>query len=114
MNKWTNEHVPVTGEAFRQFTNDLIKDNKLIKGEMTVRGEKVDLANIKSNLLVISSKKDHLVPKEQSLPLLDGSSEDKTTGLVDAGHVTLTLTSQFATLIDSWLSERSRSLQTTK
>ena len=115
MNKWTNEHVPVTGEAFRQFINDLLKDNKLIKGEMTVRGEKVDLAKIKSNLLVISSKKDHLVPKEQSLPLLDAvSSEDKTTELVDAGHVTLTLTSQFATLIDSWLSERSRSLQTTK
>lgn len=115
MNKWINEHVPVTGEAFRQFSNDLMKDNKLIKGEMTVQGKKVDLANIKSNLLVITSKTDHLVPNEQSLPLLDAvSSEDKTSELVEAGHVSLTLTSKFATLIDSWLSKRSRSLQKTK
>ena len=64
MNKWTNEQFP-TSEAFRQFINDLMKDNKLITREMTVREKKVDLANIKSNLLVISSKTDHLVPNEQ-------------------------------------------------
>ena len=43
MNKWINEHVPVTGEAFRQISNDLMKDNKLIKGEMTVRGKRLIL-----------------------------------------------------------------------
>ena len=106
---------PLPAKHFDRLSNDLMKDNKLIKGEMTVRGKKVDLANIKSNLLVISSKTDHLVPNEQNLPLLDAvSSEDKTSELIEAGHVSLTLTSKFATLIDSWLSERSRSLQTTK
>ena len=48
---------PLPAKHFDSLSNDLMKDNKLIKGEMTVRGEKVDLANIKSNLLVISSKK---------------------------------------------------------
>lgn len=115
MNKWTKGHVPFTGEAFRQLFNELMKDNKLIKGELTVRGQKIDLANIKSNLLVVSSKNDHLVPKEQSLPLMDAvSSEDKTSELIEAGHVSLALTRKFPALIDSWLSERSQPIQTTK
>ncbi|MBU8907555.1 alpha/beta fold hydrolase [Desertibacillus haloalkaliphilus] len=112
LNKWTREHVPFTGAAFRQLANDLMKENKLVNGEFVVRGKKVDLANITTNLLVVSSANDHLIPEEQSLPFIDlVSSEDKTYKLVDAGHVSLALTGKFAALLDDWLSERSQPLQ---
>ncbi len=43
MNKWTIDQVPFTGEAYRQLANDLIKGNKLVKGELMVGNKKVDL-----------------------------------------------------------------------
>lgn len=109
MNKWTKGHVPFTGEAFRQLTNDLFRENKLVKGEFTIRGNKVDLGNIKANLLVVSSKNDNLIPQGQSLPLMDlVSSEDKTYHLVEAGHVSLALSGKFAVILDNWLCDRSK------
>ncbi|PLT35108.1 alpha/beta fold hydrolase [Bacillus sp. V5-8f] len=108
MDKWTKEHVPFTGEAFRQLNNDFFRDNKLVKGEFSVKGKVVNLGNIKANLLIVTSKNDHLVPEEQSLPMVElVSSEDKTYQLVQAGHVSLALTGQFAKILDAWLRDRS-------
>lgn len=108
MDKWTKDHVPFTGEAFRQLNNDLFKDNKLVKGEFTIHGKKANLGNIKSNLLIVTSTNDHLVPEEQSLPMMDlVSSEDKTYQIVDAGHVSLAITGKFAGILDKWLCDRS-------
>ncbi|WP_307794940.1 alpha/beta fold hydrolase [Alkalihalobacillus sp. BA299] len=110
-NKWTKEHVPFTGEAFKQLSNDLGRDNKLVKGELTIRGKKVDLAKIKADLLVVSSKYDHLIPEEQSLPIMDlVASKDKTYQLVEAGHVSLALSGKFPVLLDEWLTKRSNSI----
>lgn len=112
LNKWLYGHVPFAGEAFRQLTYDLMKDNKLVKGEFIVRGNRVDLANIKANFYVISSSKDHLVKEEQSLPVMDlVSSVDKTYQLVEAGHISLVLTSKFPKLLDNWLKERSEPIR---
>jgi polyhydroxyalkanoate synthase subunit PhaC len=109
MNNWTKGHVPLTGGALRQLTNDLFKENKLVKGEFTIHGTKADLGNIKANLLVVSSKNDKLIPEEQSLPLIDlVSSKDKTYQLVDAGHVSLAISGKFSEILDDWLSERSK------
>lgn len=111
MNKWTTDHVPFAGEAFRQFTNDLIKENKLVKGELMIGNKKADLKNIKSNLFVISSSNDNLVLESQSLPIMDlVSNEDKTYKLIDAGHVSLALTGLFAVVVDEWASTRSNQL----
>jgi polyhydroxyalkanoate synthase subunit PhaC len=108
VNKWTNEHVPFTREAFRQFNNDLARNNKFFKGEFTVRGRKADLANIKSNFLAVASKNDHLVIEEQVAPVMDKvSSEDKTYKLIDAGHASYAINGQFSEIVDSWLSTRS-------
>lgn len=111
MNKWTTDQVPFAGEAFRQLANDLIKENKLVKGELMIGNKHVDLINIKSNLFVISSSNDNLVPEPQSLPIMDlVSSEDKTYKLVEAGHVSLALTGLFAAVVDEWASTRSNPL----
>jgi polyhydroxyalkanoate synthase subunit PhaC len=108
MNTWTAGHVPLTGGALRQLTNDLFKENKLVKGEFTIRGKKADLSNIHTNLLVVSSKNDNLIPEGQSLPLMDlVSSQDKTYLLEEAGHVSLAMTGKLNRILDNWLPERS-------
>ncbi|MEH7248604.1 alpha/beta fold hydrolase [Neobacillus niacini] len=108
MDKWMKDAVTFSGAAFKQMFNELYKDNKLVKGEMKIGGQKVDLANIKCSTLVITSTRDELVLESQSLPVMDLiSSEDKTYQHVEAGHVSLCLTGMFAFAIDPWLSERS-------
>src|SRR5579884_4219188 len=34
--RWTNDHIPFPGEAFRQTVKDLMWENKLLKGTMTL------------------------------------------------------------------------------
>lgn len=112
MNHWTNGHIPFTGEAFRQLNRDLLKENKLVKNEFTIRGQRVDLGNIKANLLVVNADKDHLVPKEQSLPILDlVSSKNKKFELVKAGHISLATSGKLTNIMDEWLTESSQSVK---
>ncbi len=111
MNKWTIDHVPFAGEAYRQFANDLVKENKLVKGEFMLSNKKADLKNIKANLFVISGSRDNLVLEEQSKPIMDlVSSEDKTYICVESGHVSLALTGMFAKIVDQWAASRSNRL----
>jgi class III poly(R)-hydroxyalkanoic acid synthase PhaC subunit len=112
MNKWTTDQVPFAGEAFRQLSIDLFRDNKLVNGEMVISGQNVNLKNITANLLVISSINDNLIVEEQSKPLMDlVSSEDKTYLRVEAGHVSLALTGKFADVLHHWISDRSNPVE---
>ncbi|WP_419887157.1 alpha/beta fold hydrolase [Neobacillus niacini] len=111
MDKWMKDAVTFSGAAFKQMMDELYKDNKLVKGEMKIGGKKVDLTNIKCSTLVITSTRDELVLESQSLPIMELiSSEDKTYQHIEAGHVSLCLTGQFAYAIDPWLSARSTRL----
>ncbi|WP_082797301.1 alpha/beta fold hydrolase [Neobacillus drentensis] len=111
MNKWTLDQVPFTGEAYKQLANDLMRDNKLVKGEFLVGNKKVDLSNIEANLFVISGSRDNLVLENQSKPIMDlVSSKDKTYLCVESGHVGLALSGMFAGIVDQWASSRSKQL----
>lgn len=111
MNKWTHDHVPLAGEAYRQLAHDLFKENKLVKGEMMVGNKRADLKNIKSNLFVVSGSRDNLILEDQSKPIMDlASSKDKTYITVEAGHVSLVLTGLFAKIVHQWASSRSNPL----
>jgi class III poly(R)-hydroxyalkanoic acid synthase PhaC subunit len=112
MDKWTKDSGSFAGASFKQLFNDLYKDNKLLKGELKIRGKLVDLKNIECPLFVLSTSRDTLVLEPQSLPVMDMvSSEDKTYQVVDAGHVSLALTGGFAVYADQWLSSRSQVVQ---
>jgi polyhydroxyalkanoate synthase subunit PhaC len=71
MEKWINDSPNQSGECFRQFMKDLYQENKLVKGELVVGGQKVDLKNIKMPLLNIYAAEDHLVPPAATIPLND-------------------------------------------
>jgi polyhydroxyalkanoate synthase len=112
MNKWVNDGVPFAGEAFRQWIRDFYQQNKLVKGEIVLRGRRVDLSNITCSLLNIAGKKDHIctLPQAEAAMRLVGSL-DKEFFALDAGHVGL-LTGSNAKKnlwpkIRSWLEQRS-------
>jgi polyhydroxyalkanoate synthase len=109
LNKWTSEHIPFAAKAYQQMVSELFKQNKLVKGELIIRGKKVDLSQIRANLLCVSAKKDHIVLEEQARPIIDlVSSKDKTYEVIDSGHVSLVLTKTFQQLLGDWLASRSQ------
>src|SRR5579875_318208 len=113
MSKWVNDGVPFPGAAFRQWIREFYQQNKLVKGEIKLRGCTVNLANITCPVLNIAGKRDHIctVPQAEATMRLV-SSQDKEFYVVDAGHVGL-LTGSDAkkTLwpkISNWLKSRSQ------
>jgi len=109
MDKWTKDSASFSGAAFKQLFNDLYKDNKLLKGELTIGERKVDLKNIHCSFFVFSTSRDTLILEKQSLPVMDMvSSEDKTYEVFDGGHVSLALSGKFAIFADKWLCSRSQ------
>jgi polyhydroxyalkanoate synthase len=112
MNKWANDPIPMPGAAYKQWVEDFYQHNRLVKGEIKLRGRRVDLSNIEIPLLNIAGEKDHLVLLPQVEAVMDlVGSEDKEFLVLDAGHVGL-LTGRRAKKdlwprVQSWLESRS-------
>lgn len=112
-NNWTKSHIPFPGAALKQMLNEMVIKNGLMTGEIDVDGKLADLHNIKSNLLVISSKYDRLVPVELIRPIMDVvSSEDKTFIQLEGGHAGLSLKGGIPDYLKTWLHERSEPKET--
>src|ERR671911_300140 len=112
MNKWVNDGPPFPGAAFRQWITEFYQQNKLARGEMVLRGQRIDLSNIRVPLLNIAGKKDHIctLPQAEATMNLVGS-EDREFFVLDAGHVGL-MTGRGAKKglwpkVSDWLSTRS-------
>src|SRR5918997_2673154 len=88
MNKWVNDGPPFPGAAFRQWITEFYQQDKLVKGEIYLRGRRVDLSNIDVPLLNIAGEKDHICTLPQAEATMNlVSSEDKEFFVLDAGHV---------------------------
>jgi polyhydroxyalkanoate synthase len=112
MNTWMTDLVPIAGGAFRQLIDDLYRNNRLIKGEFVLRGERVDLARIKANLLNVIATADHITPACQSESVMSKvSSTDKELIRINGGHIGIMAGGQAKKtwpLIDDWLAARSQ------
>lgn len=107
-NKWTRGHIPLPGGVLKQLFTELGKKNGLVNGTLTVKNEKVDLPNINSNLLVIASEFDRLVPKETTYKIIDlVSSTDKKYHVLQGGHANLTKNGKLPDYLRDWLPKRS-------
>jgi polyhydroxyalkanoate synthase len=112
MNTWVTDNVPLAGGAFRQLIVDLYRKDKLMRGELVVRGEHVDLSRIRANLLTVIAQDDHITPSCQSEPIMAKvSSRDKELFRVKGGHIGIMAGSGAAKHtwphIDGWLRPRS-------
>lgn len=71
MEKWKTDLPNLPGELFRKYIKDLFRDNKLIKGELELGGEIVDLKNMTAPFLNVYATHDTIIPNSSTLPIMD-------------------------------------------
>lgn len=113
MEKWIADSPDQAGECFRQFLKDLYQENKLVKGELELGGEKVNLKNVTMPLLNIYAEEDHLVPPAATKPLNDlVGSKDKELYKFKGGHIGVFVGSrsqkELAPAVADWLNKRDK------
>lgn len=90
LSKWANEYVPFPAEFFRQWVKDFYQDNKLIRRELHLDGELVDLGRIRCPVFVAAGAQDYIAPAPCVRALLDHvGGPDKTYLELPGGHISL-------------------------
>jgi polyhydroxyalkanoate synthase len=112
MNTWVTDNIPLAGGAFRQLVCDLYREDKLMRSEMVLRGERVDLSRIRAAILNVIAAEDHITPPCQSEKIFDKvGSQDKELFKVPGGHIGIMAGSRASKRtwphIDAWLAARS-------
>ena len=112
MEKWVFDSPDQAGENLRQFIKDLYQENKLIKNELVIGGQTVNLKNITMPLLCACAEYDHLVPLSASRPLVEAvGSTDTQFVSFKTGHIGMYVSSQsqknIAPQIVEWVKARS-------
>jgi polyhydroxyalkanoate synthase len=111
MEKWIFDSPDQAGETFRQFIKDFYQHNKLLKGEVQIGDEMVDLGNITCPVLNIYALQDHLVPPDASKALNGKTGSDDYTELAfPGGHIGIYVSGkaqkEVTPAIGNWLNER--------
>ena len=110
--RWANDILPLPGEFFRQTTKELMWENRLYKNELTIRGRRADLANIRVPVLHALAEHDHIVPYDAAKPLVQNiGSTDKEEIVLKGGHVSVVAggnaVRRLWPKLDRWLGQRS-------
>jgi len=88
MNTWVRDNIPMTGGAYRQLINDFYKENRLMEGTLQMRGEPVNLCNLRASVLNVIAENDHITPPCQSEGVMAKiGSTDKELFRVRGGHI---------------------------
>ncbi len=113
MNTWVTDKIPMAGAAFRQLIVELYRNDRLMKGEFVLRGERVDLGQVRANLLTVIAEDDHITPACQSEGIMAKvGSTDKELFRTPGGHIGIMAGSgankRTWPHINQWLGSRSR------
>ncbi len=88
MENWIFDSPDLAGEAYRQFMKDFYLGNKLVKGEVELGGQRVDLSSIKIPVLNIYAAQDTIVPPASTTALEKYiGSDDYSTQSYPVGHI---------------------------
>jgi polyhydroxyalkanoate synthase len=111
-NRWVYDQIPFPGTAYRQMIKELMWDNKLMKGQLELGGQRVDTQAITCPVLHVMAEHDHIAPFASTQPLTSiVGSEEKEDVILKGGHVSL-IAGRNAWLrvwpqMSQWLGERS-------
>ena len=113
MEKWLYDTPTIAGETFKQWIEDIYQKNLLVKNEMKIGDNIIDLSKILVPLLNIVAEEDHLVSPQCSVALNDSvSSLDKRLMHFHTGHVGLIASSysqnNVLPKVGQWLRVRSQ------
>lgn len=111
--KWIFDSPDQAGEAFRQFVTDFYQKNKLIRGEVTIGGQRVNLKNLTIPILNIYATEDHLVPPPASKALRQYvGTKDYQELAFRGGHIGIYISGrsqkEVPPAIGQWIAERSQ------
>ncbi len=85
---WGSDNVPIPGQFYRRYLQDLYRDDALINGTFSLGGQRVNLSSICCPTLVVTFESDNIVPTACATPLLSLiSSRDKQHLHLPGGHV---------------------------
>jgi polyhydroxyalkanoate synthase len=88
MNTWVTDLAPMPGGVFRQLIVDLYRNNRLMEGTMTLRGERIDLGKIRASVLNLVAEQDHIVPPGETVGVMTKiGSRDKKLLSIPGGHI---------------------------
>lgn len=115
MERWFDDFVAYPRDAFKQFFNEVVTENKLFLGKLVIGGKKVKLSKIEASYLILAGKQDFLGHPDSVKPIIDViASKDKTYYEVNGGHLGM-LAGKNATdtweYIAQWLIARSKHSQ---
>lgn len=108
---WADDNVPFPAAAYRRYIGELYQDNALVRGTHHVAGRRVDLAQVRCPVLVITASRDAICPPPAALALRDHVGTTDTTHLqVPGGHVGAVVgsraTSTLYPALSAWLTEK--------
>jgi polyhydroxyalkanoate synthase len=112
MEKWIFDSPDLAGEAFRQFIKQFYQGNGLMKGEVVIDGDRVDLGFVDMPVLNIYAEQDHLVPPDASRALARVvGTRDYTELSFKGGHIGIYVSSraqrEVPATVHRWLMARS-------
>ena len=85
---WGNDNVSFPGAAYRQYVEQLYREDRLFNGTMRLCGRPARLEQIECPVLAVTFADDHIVPPESASILIDRvASVDKTHIAMPGGHV---------------------------
>ena len=111
MESWIFDSPDQPGEVLRQNAKELFQENRLVKGEFELGGQKVDLKQISMPVLVIYADFDTLVPPAACKGLLEHvGTKDKQELSYPVGHVGMFVSGKtqatLAPKIAEWINQR--------
>jgi polyhydroxyalkanoate synthase len=90
MAQWARDHVPFPGAIFRELIEELVRKNVLVTGSIRVGDRKVNLGDVRGNVLNAMAERDNVVPPAAVEPIMDlvGDPECREELRLPGGHVT--------------------------
>lgn len=109
---WAFDPVDLAGEKYREIVEELLQDNRLMRGELVLDERPVDLSGIDVPVVIIQGRDDKFVPPSSSLPFLDAISSDDTEVIeFPTGHVGMAVDeishATYWPRVAEWFAERS-------
>jgi poly(3-hydroxyalkanoate) synthetase len=87
-NQWFEYTQPLSGTMYLEVVEHLFKENKLVKGDLEIMGQKVDLSRIHQPLFLIAGANDTITPPPQLFAIREYVSSDLIKEEVaHAGHI---------------------------
>jgi polyhydroxyalkanoate synthase subunit PhaC len=110
---WGNDNVPFPAAAYRTYISELYQKNRLVRGEHSVAGRRVELSTVRCPVLTIVAEHDTICPPSAATALNEVvGSQDKAVLRVPGGHVGAVVgsraTRELYPALGEWLEARLR------